>query len=52
MFYRYEDTNMAKARQQAEGNKKIEDVIVIYRTSKASNGGELGRESVSLCSAG
>jgi hypothetical protein len=37
---RYERNEDAKARQQAEGNRKMEDVVMIYRTVSMPNGGE------------
>jgi hypothetical protein len=37
---RYERNEDAKARQQAEGNRKMEDVVMIYRTISMPNGGE------------
>ncbi|GHJ86564.1 hypothetical protein NliqN6_2966 [Naganishia liquefaciens] len=36
----YEKSDQAKARQQAEGNRRLEDVIVIYRTITALDGTE------------
>lgn len=35
---RFEKSDQAKARQQAEGNRRLEDVIVIYRTITALDG--------------
>lgn len=35
---RFEKSDQAKARQQAEGNRRLEDVIVIYRTIIAHGG--------------
>ncbi|KAJ9119770.1 hypothetical protein QFC22_003480 [Naganishia vaughanmartiniae] len=38
----FEKSEQAKARQQAEGNRHLEDVIVIYRTILSPDGtGEL-----------
>ncbi|KAI5449386.1 accessory factor associated with RNA polymerase II [Naganishia albida] len=36
----YEKSDQAKARQQAEGNRRLEDVIVIYRTIITHDGTE------------
>ena len=37
---RFERNEEAKARQQAEGNRKMEDVVMIYRKVSMPNGGE------------
>ncbi len=40
---RYESNEEAKLRQQAEGNRKMEDVIVVYRKMQGADGRAFSR---------